>query len=102
MPISRQSLLLSAQRALLGNVSSKLRAVSAYTQNDEIHVHFYYDGEISEEDKELAESAVDQIISDFHIDKKGNDMKFITPIIRLDYPEKINFEGEWVYYRYEY
>lgn len=101
MPISSQSLKLSLQRALLGNVSPKLRAVCTHTYGVLVQAIFYYDGEISEDEKELVESVIDQIISDFHIDESGNDMTFNFPIIRLDYPEKPALEGEWVYYRYE-
>lgn len=101
MPIPSYRLRLSAQRALLGNVSTKLRAVCVKTENQEIHVIFYYDGEILEEENELAESTMDDIISDFHIDDEGNDMKFFTSILRVDYPNKMPLFGEWVFYRKE-
>lgn len=95
MSIPLYKLRLSVQRALLGNISPKLRAVCVHTEKNEIYVYFYYDGEISDEDKELAQSALDDIISDFHIDEEGNDMEFITPILRVDFPHKMELHGDW-------
>jgi hypothetical protein len=96
------SLKLSVQRALLGNVSPNLRAVCADIKSHEIFANFYYNGEISEEDREMYNSAVDQILADFfYMEVEGKETVFHLPIIRLDYPEKMPLIGHWVYYRNE-
>lgn len=103
MKVSVGDLKLSVLRGLLGNVFPKLRAVCVNSKENLIFVCFYCDGEISEDDKELCESTLDDIIADFcHLVKEGKDsMEFETPIIRLDYPRKMPLIGDWVYYRHE-
>jgi len=101
MLIDMVNLRLSAQRALLWNVFPKLRAVCVDSKENRIYVCFYCDGEISEEDKELCESVLDDIIADFFITKEEDRIEFETPIIRMDYPKKMLLNGIWVFYRNE-
>jgi len=95
------NLKLSALAGLLGNVFPKLRAVCVNIDENIIYVCFYIDGEISEEDKECCESALDDIIADFPLESDGKEIEFETPMIRLDYPQKPPLRGHWVYYRNE-
>jgi hypothetical protein len=101
MTIPQYKLNLSAQRALLGHVTPSLRAACISAENKKICIFFYYDGEISDDQKELAQSAVDDIISDFHIDDEGNTIEFNINILQIDYPQKMPLHGSWVYYRHE-
>lgn len=102
MTLDIVNLKLSAQRALLGHVFADLRAVCVNISENIIQVYFYIDGEISEEQKELCESVVDEIVADFcHIKIKDKDVEFETPFIRLNYPKKQTLCGHWVYYRSE-
>lgn len=101
MSIKNEELFLSAQRALLGNVTSGLRALSVNTYENVIEVYFFYDGEIDEEKRELAESIMDEIIADFWYDNEGKEIEFDYKIKRLDFPKKMPLKGFWVYYRYE-
>jgi hypothetical protein len=101
MPISLPELSLSVQRGLWCHVSADLRAVCTKCEGKLITVIFYYDGEITEEKHGLAEDSLDDVLSDFHVDREGNDMDFYTPILQIDYPQKLPLVGEWVYYRYE-
>lgn len=87
---------LSIQRALLGQVSSSLRAVVFSIEGRDIEVRFYFDGDISEDDKESASCVETEIISDY-----GEDDIVVVKCIRLDYPEIINDGGIWVYQRRE-
>jgi len=103
MDITIGKLKLSAQRALLGNVSANLRAACVYFQDNIIHTTFYYDGEISEDSHELAESVLDEVIADFVFQKgeNGKEFEFETLILRVDYPNPMPLNGHWVYYRHE-
>lgn len=94
---------LSAQRALLGNVFPKLRAVCVNSSENLVYVCFYIDGEISDEEKELCECTLDDIMADFFMAtaKEEDRLEFETPIVRLDYPQHPPLNGHWVYYRSE-
>lgn len=103
MSIQLPVLKLSIQRALLGNISPKLRAVCANVEENKIYINFYYDGIISEDDQELYEHACAQIMADFSFPEKGSDVETECnmQIIRLDFPQKMPLIGHWVYYRNE-
>lgn len=92
---------LSAQRALLGNVSPQLRGVCVQGENNKIIVNFYYDKKISTNDRDSAEDAVAEIMGDFWHDDEGNEIECISNITQLDYPQKMPLVGLWVYYRRE-
>lgn len=93
--------MLSAQSALLGHVSEKLRAVHVDTHQNIIEVNFYFDGEISDEEHEFYANTIDEIIADFSRDSTGKLIEFFDVIDRLDYPKKIPNKGLCVYRRYE-
>ncbi len=103
MIIDIVNLRLSAQRGLLYNSFPELRAVCVESSENLIYVCFYCDGKISEENNELCECVLDDIMADFCNmgTKEGVEIKFETPIIRLDYPKKMPLRGCWVYYRHE-
>ncbi|WP_330924930.1 hypothetical protein [Candidatus Sororendozoicomonas aggregata] len=87
---------LSIQRALLGEISSNLRAV-VFSKNDRyIEVRFYFDGMISDEDKESASCVETEIIADYDVDDI-----IIAKCIRVDMPKPIDDAGHWVYRRRE-
>jgi hypothetical protein len=94
---------LSTQRALWGHVFPELRAVSVSVNKNQIDVCFYHNGELTENDRECCELAITEIIADYpyYFDNEKIETEFNTPIIRLDYPDKIPQRGEWVYFRYE-
>ena len=94
--IDRAKAILSMNRALWGAVSPALRAAKIAWDKDSIHLYFYYDGEISEEDWESSECVATEVISDFP------DHKLEIDILRWDYPKPIPQEGlETVYHRRE-
>ena len=102
MIIDRVDLLLSVQRGLLENVFSKLRAVCAGSTENTIFTYFYHDSEITEEERELCEHAIDQIMSDFFYASENKPViEFQMPVIRIDYPKRLPLRGDWVYYRHE-
>lgn len=94
--INRVRAILSMTRALLGEVSPNLRKATIKWDNKKIHLYFYYDGEISEDDNESAEFVLTEVIADFPKYEFGID------ILRCDYPQKPpEDEGEIIYFRRE-
>ncbi len=94
--LDRVSAILSMGRALLGAVSPALRAAKIAWDEEAVHLYFYYDGEISEEDHESAECVATEVITDFP------EYELEIDILRWDYPKPIPQEGlETVYHRRE-
>jgi hypothetical protein len=91
-------LLLAMLDSLLGKITPELRQVNiaANQKTKNLAFYFFYDGEISKETFDLANSAIDEAIHSF-IDYSIN-----RSILRLDFPEKIPSIGDRVpYARYE-
>ncbi|MFU0781148.1 MAG: N(4)-acetylcytidine amidohydrolase [Citrobacter braakii] len=88
---------LSLQRALLGNVTSNIRAVTVELKNKNISLHFYFDGEPDDSDQESVSVVEAEVIADF-----DEDFAIEAIAMRLDYPQPIkNFNGFLVYLRKE-
>jgi hypothetical protein len=90
--------LLSIQRALLGMVTSALRAVIVDMNSDKktLYVRFYYDGEVDEKTIDLWKCAIKESSVNF-----GQDCILNANIERLDYPQKIPCHGRYAYLRKE-
>ena len=89
-------MLLALMKALWGEVSPALRAASIKWNDQMVHLFFFYDGEISEEDNESAECVATEVIASFPEHRLEIDIK------RLDYPNPLpNDKGELVYKRRE-
>ena len=87
---------LSAQRALLGNITKNTRTISALLEGDSTTLNFFYDGIISEDDEENASIVETEIIADL------DDSTVVhTAVTRLDYPEPIKSNGFLLYLRKE-
>lgn len=84
---------LSIQRALLGNVTTNMRAITAGLNEFDISLFFYYDGEINENDEETASEIETEVMADFD-DHYNIDVN----LIRLDYPEPIKNSSEFCIY----
>lgn len=91
----RALLLLSAQRALLGEVSECLRAVAISRRGKAIRLEFYFDGAIGFEDREGAERVASEVVADFP------DGEIETKLRRVDAPEPLETRGHWVFRRRE-
>lgn len=87
---------MSMNRALWGEVSPALRAAMITWDEKKVHLYFYYDGKISEEDNESAECIATEVIADF----TGYQLE--VDILRWDYPKPIpQGHAEMVYMRRE-
>jgi hypothetical protein len=82
------SLILSANQALLGQVSGSLRSVHVEYGESEINLYCYFDGEISEDDREAMSLVGTYVAADFP-DHMVNDH-----CIRVDAPERIPLAEE--------
>jgi hypothetical protein len=91
----RTRILLSVQRALLGEVSANLRAVTAH-DDELVLVVFYFDGPISEEDAETVSVIHTEIIADFF-----PEVEVEVKCVRLDAPTRIEDDGLRIYRRKE-
>ena len=95
-PVNKARMLLALMTALLGEVSPALRAALIKWDNRTVHLFFFYDGKVSEEDHESAECAATEVIANF----PHHQLKIA--ITRLDYPNPLPHDvGDIVYKRRE-
>lgn len=92
-----RSLKLSILSALTSNVSRELRGICTKFENNTASIYFYYDGEMSENKKEISELVMDEVIADC----SEREIEFFYPIIRIDYPDRLPLIGSWVFLRAE-
>lgn len=93
----RVSILLSLQRALLGEITPSLRGVTVGWDSSEIIIHCFFDGEISYENRESMEVVATEVMADFP------EHKVSVQCFRKDTPESLNSYAlkAWVYHRHE-
>jgi hypothetical protein len=92
----RAQVLLSVQRALLGEVSSALRGVTVGWQDQVIELRAYFDGPISEDDRESISCVGSEVIADFPDPWTINE-----EAVRRDAPEPMECLETWAYRRRE-
>ncbi len=100
MFFDKSDLLLSAGNALLGHVAPSLRAftVDFDEKEKQLTTRFFYDGVINDHLFDLASCTTVEI----ELNSENTELyTYQEPIIRVDYPKKIPFEGNLVYLRYE-
>lgn len=88
--------LLSLQRALLGEVGSNLRAVTVTYSGTTIHFDAFVDGEVTDEEREAMSLVETEVMADF-----PSTDKITHQVMRLDTPNLIPQDRTWVYYRKE-
>ncbi|MDP1881209.1 MAG: hypothetical protein Q8K60_09755 [Parachlamydiaceae bacterium] len=92
------NVLLSVQRALLGNITSNLRAVYVLIENETtFKLIFYYDHELTDEEEELASLTDTEFLSDFPSPNYNTSYEIYV----LGYPKDIPKTGICVYKRFE-
>lgn len=94
--IDRASVLLSLQRALVGEVFSALRAVTVEWSDTRVKFWAYIDGPLSEEDAESLSCISAEVAADFW---SGVDIDYEA--VRLDFPNRIQDERTRVFRRRE-
>jgi hypothetical protein len=91
----RANVLLSIQRALLGVISSKLRGVTVAWSSVSIDILCFFDGPISDDDKDAMQEVETEVMADFV------DHEVSLNIERHDAPKPMSLLREWVYRRRE-
>lgn len=96
-PALRAQVLLSLQRALLGEISSQLRGVTCEWGEEEILIEAIFDGEIENSDQDSLECVGSEVAADFP------EHRVEVLSTRIDFPSRLNEKSrtEWVYLRKE-
>ena len=94
--VLREHVLLSTQRALLGNVFPALRGVGLDWNEISINVTCYVDGPISVKDRESLEDMLTQILADVE-----PEVRIQLQIQDLPAPQKLGQHLAWAYLRRE-
>jgi len=94
--VRKCEVLLSLQRALLGEVSCNLRAVTVKFTETTIHFVAIYDGEPREEDRESMLLVETEVMADF-----SSSHAITHEVTRLDAPALIPKDRIWAFYRKE-
>jgi len=104
MPISAIEGLLSARRALTAYVQTNLRAVTVRsTEPFGLHLKWYFDAPISEDNNEIVGVVETEIESDFYFGSTKHEFELQSELIALkvgDKPHTAPFE-QLVFYRYD-
>ncbi|MDX2200455.1 MAG: hypothetical protein SF069_15985 [Phycisphaerae bacterium] len=97
----RTGVLLSVQRALVGEVTPRMRFIGVEFSPQRMHIIVWHDGPVDESAREDFDAAVvTQIVSDFAWPDRG-DPQTSFEFVRCDFPQRPNFRGELVYGRSE-
>jgi hypothetical protein len=93
----RRDVLLTAQVALLGEISQAVRGIAVAWDDSEIRVRAIIDGEPSEDDIESIECAGTEIVASFPAHQ------IVVEVVRLDEPAPLELQGlkAWVFRRKE-
>ncbi|MEG7362463.1 hypothetical protein [Pseudomonas citronellolis] len=87
---------LNIQRALLGEVSGRVRAVAFSISEASLDVRLYFDGPINLDDIEHASYIEAEVMADYDVSYRVS-----VHCIRLDVPSPISDDGVWVFMRCE-
>ena len=88
--------LVAVQQALLGEVSARLRAVTVSYDDKSIHFDCYYDGDITDEDREAMSCVETELMAVF-----PETHSVTHSVQRKDYPNPIPKETTWAFFRKE-
>jgi hypothetical protein len=95
----RVKVLLSLQRALLGEITPEMRAVAVQWSPARVTIRVYTDGEAPAEIREgFDASVVTQVVADFPYPERG-DPTVAVEFLRCDAPSRLPDWGHLVYAR---
>lgn len=90
------AVLISLQQALLGEITANLRAVTVTYSETSIHFEAYFDGEITDGDRESMSLVETEVMAEF-----PSAHTITHEVVRLDAPALIPKDRTWVYFRKE-
>ncbi|MEH7482627.1 hypothetical protein V7157_16530 [Neobacillus drentensis] len=94
MKSTNNELILSCQRALLGAIPYKLRGLTVKLENKTLYWKGYFDGEPTEEEKEILSVVCAEVIADFPIIKVVEE-----EYINHSFPLKMEMLQFWAFLR---
>jgi len=94
--MSREQIAFILQIALLGEVSPALRGVAFWVGDRAVRIGFYYDGPVSEDDRESASCVVTEVIAALPEDVIVSD-----EVLQFSAPERLPEAEAWAYRRRE-
>jgi hypothetical protein len=96
MKPTNSELILSCHSALLGAIPTKLRGLTIGIEKDTLFWKAYFDGESTEEEKELLSIACSEVIADFPI---INAIK--EEYVNCKYPLEMEMLQLWAFLKWE-
>src|SRR5438132_184142 len=97
----RTRVLLSVQRALVGEVTPQMRFIGVEFSSERIHIIVWHDGIVDESvNADFDAGAVTQVVADFSWPEHG-DPQTSFEFIRCDFPQRPAFRGLLVFGRNE-
>jgi hypothetical protein len=94
--MTHAELRLILQTALLGEVGGALRGVTYGVADREVRVRFWYDGLVSDQDRESAACVVTELIAAL-----PGDWRAMEDVMRLEAPARLPADLPWVFRRRE-
>lgn len=94
--MTHEQVALILQVALLGEVSPALRGVAFGVGDRAVRIAFYYDGRVSEEDRESASCVVTEVIAAL-----PEDTSVSEEVRQFDAPRRLPEPEAWAYRRRE-
>lgn len=97
----RSRVLLSVQRALVGEVTPQMRFIGVEFSSERIHIIVWHDGVVAESiSADFDAGVVTQVHADFAWPERG-DPQTSFEFVRCDFPQRPDFRGTLVYGRSE-
>ena len=97
----RSRVLLSVQRALVGEITPQMRFIGVEFSSECIHIIVWHDGAVAESiSADFDAGAVTQVVADFAWPERG-DPQISFEFVRCDFPQRPDFREILVYGRNE-
>ena len=97
----RSRVLLSVQRALVGEITPQMRFIGVKFSAERIHIIVWHDGVVDESiSADFDAGAVTQVVADFAWPERGDPLVSFE-FVRCDCPQRPDFRGTLVYGRSE-
>jgi hypothetical protein len=84
--LNSSDIMLSCVRGMLGETTPNIRSIDISYEESCIHLYFYFDGPISEENREDLDVVETEVITDF---LNVPNISIESHYIRIDYPERV-------------
>lgn len=93
---TKNDLIISSHKSLLGSIPHKLRGLTVKIENETLYGRAYFDGEPTEDEKEILSVACTEVIADFPIINAVSE-----EYLNYRYPLKMEGLQFWAFLRWE-